>query len=150
MSPQQNSSRDGTVHSLQICPGYRKPMQILDRVDVVENLGISKDKHALRDSSRQILLLEKETLDDLGLLPGQVKENITTAGIDLMKLKYGQQLKIGPNVILEVTKACSPCSRMEEIRPGLLKQLAGRRGMLARVAQGGIMNKGDSIQLLPE
>ena len=150
MSPRGNTGVGGTIRSLQICPGYRKPMEVFDQLDAVKNFGLKKDKHALPDSSRQILLLEKETLDVLGLRPGQVKENITTIGIELMKLRSRQRLKIGDSVVLEVTKACSPCSRMEDIRPGLLKELAGRRGILARVINGGILKRGDIIQLLPE
>jgi MOSC domain-containing protein YiiM len=65
-----------------------------------------------------------------------------------MGLKSGNRLIVGGGVILEVTKACSPCSRMEEIRPGMIRELAGRRGMLARVIHGGIIKRGDIIQLL--
>jgi MOSC domain-containing protein YiiM len=137
----------GTVVSVQRCPGYRKPMQVVEETEVIMNLGIKNDVHALPDSSRQVLLLEKETLDTLGLQPGEVKENITTTGIQLMMLKHHDRLKIGNDVVLEVTKACAPCSRMEELRPGLLRELAGRRGMLARVLTGGTMRRGDSITL---
>ena len=150
MSASDSIATVGTIHSIQLCPGHRKPMQIVEQTEAIENLGLKNDKHALPDSSRQILLVEKETLDELGLQPGQVKENITTRGISLMKLTHKQRLKIGDDVVLEITKACSPCSRMEEIRPGLLKQLAGRRGMLARVVKGGIVSRGNIIQLTKE
>ena len=149
MSAPDNTAPAGLIHSVQICPGYRKPMQMVDQAEAIENLGLKNDKHALPDSSRQILLIEKETLDVLDLKPGQVKENITTIGIGLMKLTHRQRLRIGTGVVLEVMKACSPCHRMEEIRPGLLNQLAGRRGMLARVVEGGIVKRGDGIQLIP-
>ena len=145
-----SSATKGVIVSLQLCPGYRKPMQMVEEAEAIANLGMKKDKHALPDSSRQVLLVEKETLDELRILPGQVKENITTSGIRLMSLKYGNRLKIGENVILEITKACSPCSRMEEIRPGLLRELAGRRGMLTRVIQGGMIRRGDPIELIAE
>ena len=136
------------VVSLQICPGHRKPMQMVEQTEAIENLGLKSDRHALPDSSRQVLLIEQETLDRLVLHPGQVKENITTRGIELMKLATKQRLKIGNEVILEVTKPCSPCSRMEEIRQGLLTEIAGRRGMLTRVIQGGIIHRGDTITLI--
>jgi MOSC domain-containing protein YiiM len=136
----------GKILSLQICPGHRKQMQVVEQADVIENLGLKSDTHALPDSSRQILLVEKETLDALGLAPGQVKENITTIGISLMTLPKNQHLQLGNEVILQITKACSPCNRMEEIRPGLLKEIAGKRGMLARVIRGGSVRLGDSIK----
>lgn len=138
----------GKVVSLQLCHGYRKPMQIVNRVEATENLGLKNDKHALPDSSRQILLLEKEILDQLNLVPGQVKENITTLGIQLMTLPSKARLKIGNEAILEVTKACSPCSRMDEIRQGLKLEIAGRRGMLTRVIKGGIIATGDIIKII--
>jgi MOSC domain-containing protein YiiM len=135
----------GVIVSLQLCPGHRKPMRKVEQAEAVEQLGLKEDRHALPDSSRQILLIGKETLDELKLSPGEVKENITTAGIDLMGMRYGERLAVGSSVVLEVTKACTPCSRMEEIRPGLKQQLAGRRGMLARVLRGGIIRPGDTI-----
>lgn len=139
---------NGLVVSLQLCPGHRKPMTFVEEAEALENVGLRNDVHALPDSSRQVLLLESETLSLLGLRPGEIKENITTSGIGLMSLKTRDRLRIGPKAMLEVTKSCSPCSRMEEVRPGLLKELAGRRGMLARVVSGGIVRRGDTITLL--
>jgi MOSC domain-containing protein YiiM len=136
---------EASVVSLQLCPGYRKPMRVVAEAEAVEGLGLRSDVHALPDSSRQVLLLESETLAELGLSPGEVKENITTAGIRLMSLAHRARIRIGPTVLLEVTKACAPCSRMEEIRPGLLRELAGKRGMLARVVTGGTMRTADTI-----
>jgi len=140
----------GRIVSVQLCPGYRKPMNIVQEAEAVENLGLKNDKHAIPDSSRQVLLIEKETLDALGLQPGEVKENLTTTGIYLMGLKHKQRLKIGKDAILEVTKGCSPCSRMEEIRAGLLTEIAGKRGMLTRVIRGGKIHPGDTIELIQE
>lgn len=136
----------GTIHSVQLCLGYRKPMQFVDQAEAIENVGLKGDKHALPDSSRQVLLLEKETLEKLKLIPGQVKENITTSGIQLMTLTSKDRVQIGSEVVLEITKACSPCSRMEEIRPGLLREISGKRGMLARVIRSGTIQRGDAIQ----
>ena len=120
-------------------------MQPVQSAELIENLGLKGDKHALPDSVRQVLLIEKETLDELHLEIGQVKENITVTNIDLMRLQPKQRLQLGENVILEVTKSCSPCSRMEELRPGLKRELAGKRGMLFKVIRGGHISVGDSI-----
>ncbi len=145
-------SRDdgGTIVSIQICPGHRKPMTPAGAAELVGNLGLKNDIHALPDSSRQVLLLEKENLDAMGLGAGVVKENITTAGIRLTGLPHGTRLRLGTQAVIEITKPCSPCFRMDEIRPGLLKEIAGRRGMLARVITGGEIRKGDSIRVLGE
>lgn len=137
-----------SVGSLQICPGHRKPMRLIQTAEAVENVGLKGDLHAIGGSERQVLLIERETLDRLGLGAGDVKENITTVHIDLMSLRRGKRMLVGAEVILEITKACSPCSRMEEIRAGLLREIAGNRGMLARVVKGGAIHRGDAITLL--
>ncbi len=138
----------GSVVALHRCPGHRLPMVPGQKMELIVNLGVRDDRHALPDSSRQVLLIDRETLDRLGLLPGQVKENVTTAGISLASLVHGSRLRIGNDVILEITKPCSPCNRMEEIRPGLIRDLAGRRGMLARVVAGGVISQGDAISIV--
>ena len=48
-------------------------------------------------------------------------------------------------IVLEITGECHPCSRIEDLRPGLLQEIGGQRGMLARVAQSGTINVGDTI-----
>lgn len=120
-------------------------MRPVQKACAIVNLGLQGDAHALRDSPRQILLIESETLDQLDLVPGDVKENITTSGISLAGMQRGDELRIGGEVVLEITKPCSPCHRMDELRPGLSRGLAGRRGMLARVLEGGIIGLGDRI-----
>jgi len=121
-------------------------MTPVQSLETLTGVGIKGDMHAIENSIRQILLVEQETLAALHLRPGIVKENITTLGIALMTLKRRQKLRIG-NTLLQITRECEPCSRMEEIRPGLQELLRGRRGMLARVLQGGTVNVGEAIQL---
>ena len=70
----------------------------------------------------------------------EIKENITTCGIALSKIVRGQRLKIGKVVQLSITKPCEPCSRLDEIRMGLQKELMGQRGMLATVVVGGMIS----------
>jgi len=81
------------------------------------------------------------------LQPGMLRENITSDGLNVNSLGTGQRLGIG-EARLEVTMVCTPCSQMERIRPGLRKELWGRRGMLCRVLAGGIIRPGDSIEKL--
>jgi MOSC domain-containing protein YiiM len=76
-----------------------------------------------------------------------IRENITTDGLNVNSLQLGQQLRIG-EVRLEVSMVCTPCDQMETIRPGLRKELWGRRGMLCRVLEGGVIRRGDAIEKL--
>ena len=134
----------GAVVAVQLCPGHRKVTQPVQSAMAVEGVGLEGDVHALRDSIRQVLLVEQETLEALDLSPGSVKENVSIRGISLMSLMPGQTLQIG-DTILKITKPCGPCLRKEEIRAGLSQQHQGRRGMLARVMKGGVTSRGDSI-----
>ena len=81
----------GKVSSLQICQGHRKAMFLPDEVNAVERLGLEGDIHAVKESSRQVLLIEKETLDALKLKPAMLRENVTTEGIPLMSLQRKQR-----------------------------------------------------------
>ena len=77
-----------------------------------------------------------------------MKENVTTLGLKLMGLERGQRIQVGESAILEITKACTPCGRMDEIRSGLQSELAGRRGILAKALRGGVIKVGETIKLL--
>ena len=133
-----------TVANLQLSPGNRLPMKPVTSAKAIENLGLEGDRHAKADSKRQVLLIEAETLDKLGLRAGQVRENITTRGIALMNLPLGTRLRIG-EAMFELTVECEPCNLMDQLRPGLKETLKGQRGMLARVTQSGALSVGDAI-----
>ena len=126
---------------------HRQPMREVEKTLALENRGLEGCLHGRTGSPRQVLLMDMETLMDLGLSPGVVKENITTLGLGLYGLKEGQRLRIG-EALLEVTVPCAPCHLMDLIRPGLQQELRGRRGMLSRVVGGGQIRRGDGIQVL--
>ncbi len=126
---------------------HRQPMLEVEEALVLESRGLEGCAHGRPGSRRQVLLMDIETLDWLGLAPGMVKENITTRGLDLRGLRSGQRLRVG-QAVLEVTLPCEPCRRMEEIRAGLERELRGRRGMLCRVVEAGRVRPGDRIELL--
>jgi MOSC domain-containing protein YiiM len=138
----------GEVFSIQLCPGRRQAMQRVIQARACEDFGLAGDSHARSKSRRQVLLIEQETLLAVNLPVGAVKENITTRGIDLMKLSPGQQLQLGECVRLELTGPCEPCSRMDEVRTGLKAELEGRRGMLAKVVAGGMFSVGDAVRVV--
>jgi MOSC domain-containing protein YiiM len=122
-------------------------MRSVAEVQAVAELGFVGDAHAKQRSRRQLLLMAIDDLAHFGLKPGDVRENITVAGLDLMTLATGQRLRIG-EAVLEITYACEPCERMDELRPGLRAAIDGRRGMLARVVASGVIRVGDAITLV--
>jgi MOSC domain-containing protein YiiM len=120
-------------------------MREFDEVVAVEDKGFKDCIHGRRGSSRQVLLMDVETLEDFGIAPGLVRENITTRGLVLGNLSLGQRLRVG-EALLEVTKPCEPCHLMDEIRQGLQDEIRGRRGLLCRVVEGGRIRRGDDVQ----
>jgi MOSC domain-containing protein YiiM len=135
------------VQNLFRAPKKHLPMEELSVVRAVGNTGFEDCAHARPGSQRQVLLVDRETLEAMDLRPGIIRENITTDGMNVNSLHIGQQLQIG-GARLEVSAVCTPCDQMEAIRPGLRKELWGRRGMLCRVLEGGVIRRGDSIEKL--
>jgi MOSC domain-containing protein YiiM len=125
-------------------------MRPVDPAVFVRDGGIEGDCHGRPKSRRQVLLIEAETLDALGVPAGAVKENVTTRGIDLMGLERDTRLGLGAQVVLWVTGPCAPCALMNDVRPGLEEALRGRRGVLAWVERGGSVRVGDVVRVLPE
>jgi len=135
------------VQNLFRAPKKRLPMEEISEVQAVGDRGFEGCAHSRPGSNRQVLLVDRETLEAMGLRPGIIRENITTDGLNVNGLEVGQLLRIG-EARLEVSGVCTPCDQMEAIRPGLRKELWGRRGMLCRVLDGGMIRRGDSIEKL--
>lgn len=136
------------VQNLFRAPRKHFPMEELSEVRALDDAGFEGCAHARRASKRQLLLVDRETLEAMNLQPGMIRENITTDGLNVNGLQIGQLLRVG-QARLEVSAVCTPCDQMEAIRPGLRKELWGRRGMLCRILEGGVIRRGDSIDRLP-
>jgi MOSC domain-containing protein YiiM len=133
------------LHLFQ-CLAHGEPMREFEEVFAVENKGLQDCIHGRSESIRQVLLMDQETLEEFGIAPGRARENITTRGIVLGSLPLGQLLRAG-EALLEVTKPCTPCHQMDEIRQGLQEALRGRRGLLCRVVEPGRIRRGDRIEI---
>ena len=147
MSP----TAEGHIVSLQLNVEHRGPMRVVKSASLVGGEGIEGDRHASSREDRrgyQVLLIDQETLEALGLTPGTVRENVTTSGFDLASLAAGQRVALGEQAVLQISKPCAPCSRMDEVRSGLQQELEGRRGMLASVVESGTVVVGDTITAL--
>jgi MOSC domain-containing protein YiiM len=122
-------------------------MDARDRVQAVEGHGLEGCAHARAGTKRQVLFASAQHLDDLDVEYGRIRENFTIEGADVHDWPVGQQLRIG-GALFEITMVCDPCSRMDEIRPGLQAELDGRRGMLALVVESGEVAAGDEVELV--
>ncbi len=128
-------------------PKKRLPMEALLTANIIENRGIEGCAHARPNGGRQVLLVDIETLNAMNLEPGVIRENITTEGLNVNGLTPGQRLRVGKS-LLEVSAVCTPCDQLEKVRVGLRRELYGRRGMLCRVIESGIVARGDPIERL--
>lgn len=144
-----NQYPNGTVVNLQLCVKHLQPMRQVKSVMAIKNRGLEGDRHAMPDSSRQVLLLDQETCIAYDFPIGALRENITTRGIDLMSLPKGTQIQVG-DALFELTSECTPCSFVDSVKPGLRAKLAHTRGMLARVLEGGEIRLGSKITIVAE
>jgi MOSC domain-containing protein YiiM len=133
-----------SVMALHASHAGRAPLEALQSAQVIEAAGLEGDRHSKAGNRRALLLMDHEVLEHFGLVPGAVREQITVKGLDLPKLVLGTRLLIG-GAVLEIGHACDPCELMDAIRPGLQRELEGRRGRFARVVRGGPIAVGDVI-----
>jgi MOSC domain-containing protein YiiM len=116
-----------------------------ERVRALAGHGFEGCAHA-NPPKREVLFVSQEHLASLDLEPGAIRENVTVAGADVQEWAVGQRVQAGA-AVFEITMVCDPCHRMDELRPGLRSLLDGKRGMLARVVEGGDVAVGDELSL---
>ena len=144
------STTTGKIVGLHLWVAHRKPMESVSNINMIEGVGIEGDLHAKPDGSRkrrQVLIMDRETLTEFDLADGVIKENLTIEGLRMDLLQDNQLILIG-DAELKITEDCAPCSRMDEIQPGLQNALLGRRGKLAQIVKSGPVELGDQITIL--
>jgi len=111
--------QEGSITNIHIARVKGTPSDPVQEATAISGMGIEGDRSCVEGNTRQVLFMDKETLDDLELTPGQIKENITTSGVDMSHAQPGQVFFIGDEIRMEVVGDCEACGKMEEIRPGL-------------------------------
>jgi MOSC domain-containing protein YiiM len=135
-----------TIIHLQIKPAEGAPMKPMQSVIAITGYGLKDDANAGR-SQRQVLIIERELLDEFQLPVGDVRENITVQGIPLAGMAPGTRVRVG-QALLEATLDCKPCEFIEDKQPGLRAAMEGKRGTLFKVIEGGEINVGDEIAIV--
>ncbi len=118
------------------------------------DFGIVGDAHAA-NWHRQLSLLAIESIDKMVAMgakvsPGNFAENITTEGIELLKLSVGSKLKVGKDAQLEITQIGKECHRRCTIFEQVGDCVMPREGIFAKVAEGGVIKVGDIIEVLDD
>lgn len=119
---------------------------------VVVGHGLEGDAHA-GEWHRQVSLLAVESIDKMRIMgaevwPGDFAENITTQGIDLMSLPTGTRLKVGDDIVLEITQIGKECHKGCAIREQVGDCVMPREGVFAKVLEGGKAAVGDDVEVL--
>lgn len=127
--------------------------QRVDRMRLQAGAGIEGDRHADPASPRQVLLAESATYAALALPPHALRENLLLDAA-IASLPSGTVLRIGSDVHLRLMFACEACGRLDRYGARLAARIGARRGVLARVLAGGVIDIGDAVTdlgvLLPE
>lgn len=115
-----------------------------------EDFGLLGDAHADCVTHRQVSLLATESIAKmkalgLELKPGDFAENITTEGIDLLKVPVGTRVTVGQQVVLEISQHGKECHTGCAIRKQVGQCIMPVEGVFARVIRGGIVRPGDEI-----
>jgi MOSC domain-containing protein YiiM len=148
----------GFVTAVSSSPTHTFTKPELDCIKLIPGLGVEGDAHlgetvkhrsrVARDPSqpnlRQVHLIHAELHDELqtagfSVSAGQMGENITTRGIDLLGLPTGTRLHIGETAVIEVTGLRNPCVQLDRFQAGLMAAVLGRDEQGALTRKAGIM-----------
>ena len=166
----------GRVTAVSVSAGhtFSKPNQA--SITLVDGLGIEGDAHSgvtvkhrsrvradpTRPNLRQVHLIHSELHEELAakgftIAAGQMGENVTTRGIDLLGLPRGTRLHLGAEAVVEVTGLRNPCTQIDGIEPGLMEatvdrdsdgNLIRKAGIMSIVIAGGVLNADDEIRVV--
>jgi MOSC domain-containing protein YiiM len=165
-----------TAVSCSSSHNFTKPN--VDVIELIAGLGVKGDAHLgetvqhivrvkedpTKPNFRQVHLIHAELHDELNargfsIKAGDIGENITTRGIDLLNLPRGTRLHLGREALVEVTGLRTPCKQIERFQTGLLAAVSQdengkpyfKSGIMGIVLKGGTVKAGDTIRVeLPE
>lgn len=171
----QTSEVDAHVVAVHRSSDHSFSKEAVDAVELVAGIGVVGDAHAgarvkhrsrveadpTQPNLRQVHLLHAELFDDVAergyeIEPGNLGENVTTAGLNLLGLPVGTTLSLGDDAIVVMTGLRNPCGQINGFAQGLLKELVRRDadgtvvrlgGAMSMVVRGGIVRPGDPIRV---
>ena len=161
------------VVAVSASPRHAFSKRTCDRITLLAGLGVEGDAHCgatvqhrsrvARDPTqpnlRQVHLVHEELYEELGtrgfaVVPGQIGENVTTRGVDLLALPTDTELHIGATAIVRITGLRNPCTQLDGLQRGLMSAvleraadgaLVRKAGVMGVVVVGGTVAPGDAI-----
>jgi MOSC domain-containing protein YiiM len=169
----------GVVVAVSTSPRHEFSKTNKDSIRLVAGLGVAGDAHfgatvqhlvrvredPGRPNLRQVHLIHSELFEELrpqgfDLVPGEIGENVTTRGVDLLKLPKGTRLHLGDTAVVELTGLRTPCRQLERHQAGLLAamrdqdqegNLVIKSGVMGMVLASGTVKPNDPIRIeLPD
>ena len=165
----------GSVVAVSRDSDHRFSKPVVDEIVLIAGWGIEGDTHAgvtvqhrsrvARDPTqpnlRQVHLIHAELFDEVAtagyqVAAGELGENVTTRGVDLLSLPTDTLLHLGVEAVVRVTGLRNPCQQINGFEPGLLREVLGRTedgvverkgGVMAVVIAGGTVRAGDDVRV---
>lgn len=165
----EKKSRVGKVFSINYSKVKGVSKTPIGTGKLIEDFGLEDDSHS-GPGIRQVSLLSIESIkkqemtfkeqvktfphkvcdkvrsQNAEINPGDFAENITTENIDLSSLKIGDRLKIGDEIIIEISKIGKECHNYCEIYKKIGNCIMPKEGIFAKIIKGGTIKKGDMIK----
>ena len=166
---------DGVVVAVSASATHTMSKTNQESIRLLAGLGVDGDAHmgetvkhrsrVARDPAqpnlRQVHRIHSELHDELraaglDVCAGQMGENITTRGVDLLGLPTGARLHIGDSAVVEVTGLRNPCAQLDGVQTGLMAatldrdgdgNLVRKAGVMAIVLEGGQIRPGDTVRV---
>ncbi len=166
---------EGRVEAVSLSAGHTFSKPGAECITLVAGLGVWGDAHLgetvkhrsrvakdpTQPNLRQVHLIHSELHDELrtagfSVTPGDMGENVTTRGIDLLGLPVGARLHLGGAAVVEITGLRNPCVQLDAFQPGLMQavldhdaegNLVRKAGIMAIVLVGGEVRQGDAIRV---
>lgn len=163
----------GSVVAVHVNARHVFSKETVSAITLLDGLGVEGDAHCgvtvkhrsrvardpFQPNVRQVHLIHAELFDELvekgfEILPGDLGENITTQGIDLLALPVGTQLRLGKHGVVTLTGLRNPCVQMDRFKKGLMKavldqtpdgKLVRKAGVMGVVSAAGTVSAGDRI-----
>ncbi len=159
--------RAGRIEAIYLRPGRDVRAVCVASALALAGRGLEGDRSAAKPSGRpgggkrQVTLIQAEHVPLIGLWTGQavdpidLRRNLVVSGVNLLAQRslfddQPLQVRLGADVVLEITGPCDPCSKMEALLgPGGYNAMRGHSGTTARVLQGGRFAVGDAVVVEP-
>lgn len=173
MNERSKQLDSAVVAAVGRAPKHSLSKPVRENIRLIEGVGVEGDAHAgetaqhqwlvKRDPTapnrRQVHLLPEELIDELNadgfsVGPGDLGENVTTRGLELIKLPAGTRLRLGAEAVVEVTGLRYPCAQLDDFQAGLFAAVIDKDehgnqilkpGVMSIVVTGGEVHAGDTI-----